>query len=534
MRRQLLLAVILACASMISHAQSSFNYTVDIQAVSTPGLPGLHSFAFAQHNGKWLVIGGRKDGIHARQPFNAFPMAQNNTDIYVIDIQTKQFWTASVNGLPTGLKEQLQSTNMNFYQDADTLYIVGGYAFSATANDHMTFPNLASVSVSSLIYDIVNNNPINSNFKQITDTAFAVTGGYLGKIAGTFYLVGGHRFDGRYNPMGHATYTQADTNQIRKFTIDNSGSTLSFTNYSAITDPIHLRRRDYNLLPQIFPNGEEGYTISSGVFQLGADLPYLYPVDIKSSGHTPITGFNQYLSNYHTAYSCLYDSVANEMHSLFFGGISQYYYQNGNLIQDNQVPFVKTISLLTRSASGTLQEYQLPVEMPALVGASAEFISNNNLPHYQSEIIKLSRINQDTISIGHILGGIESPTLNPFSGNQSSTTSASSTVYEVRLIKSNNTQIQEIDGKNPFNISVFPNPLENEIHVEFHLEESAKVSYYLTAANGQIIRQGQMADPKIGLNKKLIQVDTNTPKQVLQLTFVFDDKYFVTKSVVKK
>jgi hypothetical protein len=29
------------------------------------------------------------------------------------------------------------------------------------------------------------------------------------------------------------------------------------------------------------------------------------------------------------------------MHNLFFGGISQYYYNNGTLIQDDTVPFVK-------------------------------------------------------------------------------------------------------------------------------------------------------------------------------------------------
>ncbi len=82
-----------------------------------------------------------------------------------------------------------------------------------------------------------------------------------------FYLVGGHLFDGKYNPMGNPTYIQEYTNQIRKFAIDNSGSQLSYHNYSAITDPVHLRRRDYNLLPQIFPNGEQGgLTVSSGGF----------------------------------------------------------------------------------------------------------------------------------------------------------------------------------------------------------------------------------------------------------------------------
>ena len=100
-------------------AQTTFEYDVVLTPVSISGLPGLHSYAFGQHNGKWLIIGGRKDGLHARQPFNSFPGAQNNTDIYVVDIATQQVWSTSVNVLPTGLKEQLQSTNMNFYQDGD-------------------------------------------------------------------------------------------------------------------------------------------------------------------------------------------------------------------------------------------------------------------------------------------------------------------------------------------------------------------------------------------------------------------------------
>ncbi|RLE03144.1 MAG: hypothetical protein DRJ13_04795 [Bacteroidetes bacterium] len=64
------------------------------------------------------------------------------------------------------------------------------------------------------------------------------------------------------------------------------------------------------------------------------------------------------------------------MHNLFFGGMSKYYYQNGTLIQDNQVPFVKTISCLSRFSDGTLQDFQQSLEMPKLQGTSAEFISN--------------------------------------------------------------------------------------------------------------------------------------------------------------
>jgi hypothetical protein len=133
-------------------------------------------------------------------------------------------------------------------------------------------------------------------------------------------LVGGHRFDGRYNTFGKPTYVQTYTNQIQKFSLDNSGIQLSYSNYTIITDPVHLIRRDYNLLPQVFSDGTEGFTISSGVFQENVDLPFLYPVNITENDYTPITSFNQYLSNYHSARSCLYDSINKQMHAVFFVG----------------------------------------------------------------------------------------------------------------------------------------------------------------------------------------------------------------------
>jgi len=528
----ILLAMSLITAK--SYGQTSFDYTLELIPVSIQGLPGLHSYAFGQHEGKWLVIGGRKDGIHARQPFNAFPESQNNTDIYVIDIESHQFWSSSVNVLPVGIREQLQSTNMNFYQDNDTLIIAGGYAYSASADDHITFPNLTSINVSALINSIINGNSINPYFKQITDENFAVTGGQLGKIGDVFYLVGGQRFDGRYNPMGNPTYTQTYSDKIRKFTIDNSGSQLSYADYTTITDPIHLRRRDYNLLPQIFPDGTEGYTISSGVFQLDTDLPFLYPVDINENGYSPVTDFNQYLSNYHSAKSCLYDSVNNRMHSLFFGGMSQYFYQDGILMQDNNVPFVKTISLLTRFSDSSLTEFQLPQEMPGYSGASAEFIPNYSLPHYPSEIIKLSRVSDEAFIIGHIYGGISSPIMNPFTINQTNTTSADTIIYAVKLTNNSPVGIQKIDGKNPYSIKIYPNPTRSEITFELNEDLPLDSNYFISNSSGQLIGTGDLKSAKTGSNTYQLILDTQARNQTVFLTVVVENTFFITNKVILK
>lgn len=521
----------------LAFGQSTFNYTLQLDPISIPDLLGLHSYAYGQAGGKWLVIGGRIDGLHARQPFNAFPVSDNNTDLYVIDVAAGQYWSAPLSSLTTGMQEQLQATNMNFFQREDTLYIAGGYAYSNTAADHMTFPNLTTIQVSNVIDAIVNNTSFASYFKQTTGQAFAVTGGHLAMLADTFYLIGGHRFDGRYNPMGHATYTQTYSNQIRKFTIDNSGSGISYSYVDSITDPVHLHRRDYNLMPQVFPDGTEGYTISSGVFQINADLPFLYPVDITPAGHTPITAFEQYLSNYHSAAAALYDSSENSMHSLFFGGMSRYYYDNGSLIQDDLVPFVRTISRVTRSADGTLTEYQMPIEMPGLKGASAEFIVNEQLSRTSNAVIKLNDLTTDTVTIGHIYGGILSTSLNPFNSNQTSTeTSADNNIYAVKLIRTSGpTGVMQIDGSNPYSFELYPNPTEDgKLFINYTLRSRSDVDYYITALDGRIIDSGKWLSKAAGDHTDSLLIEPSIPAQMLYITLVFEGKYFVTKKAQKQ
>jgi hypothetical protein len=515
-------------------AQTTFEYDVVLTPVTVSGLPGLHSYAFGQHNGKWLIIGGRKDGIHARQPFNAFPGAQNNTDIYVVDIATQQTWSTSVNVLPTGLKEQLQSTNMNFYQDGTTLFITGGYAYANSIADHKTFNNLTSVDLPNVIDAIVNGTAITSYFKQISNDVFAITGGQLAKIGTTFYLVGGHRFEGRYNPMNNPTFIQTYTNAIRKFSITNSGASLSYSNYEEISDPVHLHRRDYNLVPQVFPNGELGYTISSGVFQIAVDLPFLYPIDIKANGYYPQTSFNQYLSNYHSGKVGLYDATLNQMHSLFFGGMSQYYYQGATLIQDNTVPFVTTISRVSRNANGDLFEYKLPIEMPNLKGSGAEFIPNKTLPHYSNEVVQLSNITADEFVIGHVFGGIQSASTTAFTDNQTGLTAADPTVYEVKLVRNTTLDIPHLEGRNPFSVVISPNPTNTDtIRVQFTIPYATSVGYFISTIDGKVVEEGDIEDLQQGITTMDFNIAAANTELVF-LTFVFDEKYYRTEKVLRK
>ncbi|MEY3741763.1 MAG: hypothetical protein RL371_665, partial [Bacteroidota bacterium] len=239
-----------------SYAQTNnFPFEVVLKADSIPGFNGLHSFAYGQRDGKVLLIGGRPEGIHARQPFNAFPASLNNQILQVLDLQTKQYWSRSLAELSVSLQEQLQSTNMNFYQDGNFLILAGGYAYSATANDHITFPFLTRIDLDGVINAVINNQALSTFFEQIQDERFAVTGGNMGKIGSQYYLVGGHRFDGRYNPMNNPTFVQTYVDGLKKFELSAVGQLLAVQNYQFITDQVNLHRRDYNLVPHIYPNG---------------------------------------------------------------------------------------------------------------------------------------------------------------------------------------------------------------------------------------------------------------------------------------
>ena len=504
MNRIKILAILLIAFTSQGNAQTA-PFHIAIEPMNISGLGGLQAYAWGQHNGKWLIIGGRLDGLHRRQPFAAFDVAGHNNQLIVVDPVAQQKWTAPLSSLPIGLQEQLSSTNMEFFQEGNYLYLVGGYGYSNTSADHITYPNLSAVKVPDVINAVINGTSFATNFRQITDTMFAVTGGYLNKINNTFYLTGGQKFIGRYNPMGptHGPgFVQIYTNASRKFTIFDNGVTLSVTHLPAIVDAANLHRRDYNVVPQIMPTGQEGLTAFSGVFQVGVDLPYLNCVNIDSTGHTVNNAFSQYYNHYHCAHIPIYSASNNEMHSVFFGGIAQYYDSLGILVQDNNVPFVKTIARVTRDASGTMAEYKLPIAMPTLLGAGSEFIPINTLPHYSNEVFKLDNFTADTTLVGYIYGGISSTAANIFFTNTGTQSSASSQIFKVFVIKNSTVGIHELNTHSigTLQMQVYPNPNNGNFMVKFNLRDKGEVKLTISDASGKLIENTVLKNLQAGEN----------------------------------
>lgn len=431
--------ILLVGMPLMATAQDLGDRTVVLEEVVISGMPGLQSFACGQHLDEWLLIGGRKDGLHRRQPPVTFLAADNNSVAYVVNPQSGQVWSASLGALPTAVQMQLQSTNMEHQQVGETLYIIGGYGYSTLAADHITHPRLTAIDVPGMIAAIKNSQSISGHVRSIADSRMEVSGGYLGILDGTFLLAGGQRFVGRYNPMGPdfgPGFIQEYTNAIRRFTIADDGSGLAINDYTETVDTVNLHRRDYNMVAQIFPDGSQGYTAFSGVFQYAADLPWLNIVDIDASGYHVISGFEQLLNQYHTAHLAAYATADNRMSSVFFGGIGRYYFDgDGQLIDDTNVPFVNTISRVERFSNGALEEMAIG-EMPALLGAGAEFIPNSALPVLGDGIIDLDALQGDTVLAGHIVGGIQSTASNIFFINDGTQSDASARLFKVLLVRS--------------------------------------------------------------------------------------------------
>ncbi len=498
----------------------NFNYSIELIPQNIPNLLGVQAFAHAHFNSYYVIIGGRLDGLHKRQPNASFDIAGHNNQIILIDPVHSITYTKSLSSLPVSIREQLSSTNIQYAQEGNMLYLIGGYGYSTDSADHITFPYLTAIKIDDLVTAIINNGPIDNYFRQIHDEQFAVTGAHLKKIYDTYYLVGGQRFDGRYNPMMHGTFVQKYTDAYLKFNIDDNGTSINIFNKKSIVNTEQFHRRDYNVITQITKEREEGLIAFSGVFQPQADIPFLNSVSVDSSGYYVNPNFSQYYNHYHCATIPLYDSIKNEMHNLFFGGIAQYYDSAGVLVQDNNVPFVKTIARVTRDSTGDLSEYKLTNEMPGYLGAGAEFLINDKISVYNNGVIKLNEIKSDSTLVGYIYGGINSTEKNIFWVNDGTQSTASEILFKVLLIKNQNTtSVLNSQSINKLQLQIYPNPTKGTMHLIFNLAKKQDVLVEVYDVNGNLICDRIISDGDIGENRYRIE-DKNIESKGVYFVYV--------------
>jgi len=508
-----LITILLFTGTLLSAQMDTFR--VEIEPLTFDNSPGVHSGALATYNGKWIYIGGRINGLHGfLSPF-AFPSDGKNENVYVIDPGTRQVWSGSIASLSENLYEPLTSSNIPFCQDENALYMAGGYGWSNAANNFKTFPVLTRVDLACIHDAVINGSDLTGCFRQMTDSLLAVTGGHLKKVDDAFYLVFGHRFDGIYSVLnpGNSSHVQTYSNEIRKFQVEDDGTNMSLTNYTALRDTVNFHRRDYNLVPQIFPDLSFGFTAFSGVFQYNSLLPYLSTIDIKNGQSALVPGFDQHLSQYHSAVMPVYDSLNNVMHNFFFGGMSRFTIDTATaeMVDDTLVPFVKTISSVTRFGDGTLQENQLDISFQNYLGTNMEFIPASGIPMLKDNIVDVNKITGNKTLAGYLFGGIKSPEAN-ISATAPASSEANTEIFAVYISRADEDSSTVSNGKYISNLpldafSCYPNPATTSITLEFDLNEPGKVQLAAFTRKGELL--AALANKNFPAGKNVITWNTS-------------------------
>lgn len=492
----------LLCTKIFSQYGQLPPFTISMEAITGTAIPGVHSFAFAQSGDKWLIIGGRTNGLHGLNSNDGFPAEYKNDNVIVIDTSTWTYYAADLNQLPQNIADPMRSTNMEYIQDGNYLYMAGGFGFDSIASIYVTFPTLTAIHVDNMISAVMNAQPIAPYIRQVADTNLAVCGGDLGKIGNDFYLCFGHNFGGRYADPPVPTFTQKYSERIKKFNLTDNGTTISLNNYSYLTDTTNFHRRDLNVGPVVRPDGSFALEAYGGVFQKMQNLPFREPITITATGTTVNTGYQQVMSHYSCAGIPAFDSLSGSMYNTFLGGISLYDYDTGtNLVaRDTLVPFISDITTMTTHSNGTVEETVLPVQLPGLLGANARFVLNPNIAHYSNEVIHLRNLPNTKILAGYLFGGIRAE-----QGNFGNSI-ANDTVYRI-FITPNNTTIGIEEPGSLQNAVVFPNPSSQSTSVLFSLNQTERVNVMLLDVTGKELQN--LAEEKMQAGNHQVPIDTS-------------------------
>ncbi|HWB14117.1 MAG TPA: hypothetical protein VG826_33130 [Pirellulales bacterium] len=435
-------------------------FTLEVVEVPDSAMPAIHSFCSASADGKWLLLCGRIGGLHGFGPGNDnFPRSTANTKAYVIDPGANRLVGSIdlVAHLPPHLAGPLTATNSEFTQVGGDLFIVGGYGQDLKTQSITTFGTITKVNVPALIKAIAApGTPIARCFTQgPPDNRLKVTGGGLKAWKGTFFLVFGQDFSGRYS-VQNRDYNRAGgqfqkyTEKVRVFTLNADLSINTFDEIDGGYDPdLPYHRRDLNLVDVIEADSmTPAATLYGGVFKAGQVAGHVMPIDLAYASAPAAlavrSGFKQAMNIYDCANVTIFDKASASSFTSFFGGISQYRYErdSNTLVQDaidlargvDGLPFTDTVTTIQRQPAGVaFAQFIHPDIHPGLIGTDAQFLGHPALRKagqvFDNGVIDLARLNRRTL-VGHLVGGIESK--GPYSGL---ITSPPSTVASRRLFE---------------------------------------------------------------------------------------------------
>lgn len=375
--------------------------------VDSSRLPALRDPIVAKNSSNWLLLSGSTGNFH---DFNS----DFNTKIYVYNPSTTQIYSVDIasTDLPVAVKNQLASSDPEFLQDGDTLYIVGGF-FTPDNVTFTTLNTITAINIPGMINAIINNQTNLAQFVTYNTSIpqFKVTGGQLGKIGSYFYLAYGQDCEGAY-----CATSQTYTNSIYQFSADASLASITIVNTATHLDldGSGWRRRDYTLAPFMIGSTSTLFAMG-GPFTPGSNaLVWTNGISINANLQSNNHFINQQANQYLSPHLSMYSASRNVSYLATFSGLSNLYWSTTGLVNDNTTPYGNILDLISSDAAGNVQEYAnlqplcsgQPLASCLYMGLAAEFIP---VPAYYDSryILQLDQLPQNTPTlIGYIYGGL--------------------------------------------------------------------------------------------------------------------------------
>lgn len=414
---------------------------------------GIQSYASAIHEGKWLLLAGRVNGLHGFDNLgNNFPPNKQNREVFVVDPISKETWRRSLSdqsGLTQEEMDALSVTASQFFQKENTLYMVGGYGINGITGLMETKNSLTAIDIPKMMKWVKKGKPsLKKAIKQAFHPLLQVTGGALFQANdhSPWLLILGQNFQGLYRADSNGIYTR----QVRPFWINEEDHHLSILGKPSKKQNQDYRRRDLNVVPVLI-NNKQAYVAFAGVFTISGGI-YTAPITIFSDGSSyqkdpnDPTTFRQAMNHYDCPSFGLYSVKHKEMFVVLPGGISFGYFENGSFTTDSEIPFINQITTIKIDKHNNYMQYLMNREYPyiesmgtnpgnqLLFGAEAEFFPKKDIKLFSNGVIQLDALPKEPTVIGYIVGGIMSTV--PNTTTRFDTTS-SPYVFKVTLIPKN-------------------------------------------------------------------------------------------------
>lgn len=212
-----------------------------------PTLEQMEGYAVGQYKEYLLIFGGSIRSRVADNNYRNFP----NLDILLIDFNENRA-SAFTNGSFEGsLGEQISATGLSYYQYDGLLYLLGGYGYSETHNQFITFPYITVIDVKQTVMALLNGVDPVASFYQLCDDRMAIFNAKMDYNGDEFFLLNGKSAYKLQPFADNPKYVEEKYNEeIRTFKMSKDGAEWRLNHFETWYDLEALQEQYGTLIPE--------------------------------------------------------------------------------------------------------------------------------------------------------------------------------------------------------------------------------------------------------------------------------------------